>query len=68
MWAPIPKAYTLTRVSMAGELHGLSDISRGLDLRLKPFLVGGVRDVQTPARPTRPPTRIRDIGLDAVTA
>ena len=26
-WAPIPKAYTLTRVSMAGELHGLSEIS-----------------------------------------
>ena len=37
LWSPIPKAYTLTRVSMAGELHGLSEISRGLDLRLKPF-------------------------------
>jgi hypothetical protein len=64
LWAPIPKAYTLTRVSMAGELQGLAGISRGLDLRLKPFMVGGMRNVQTSptARDTDP---IRDIGLDA---
>ena len=64
LWAPIPKAYTLTRVSMAGELHGLSDISRGLDLRLKPFMVAGVRDVQS-SRTLRDTDPIRDIGLDA---
>ena len=64
LWAPIPKAYTLTRVSMAGELHGLSDISRGLDLRLKPFMVAGVRDVQS-SRTSRDTDPIRDIGLDA---
>jgi hypothetical protein len=64
LWAPIPKAYSLTRVSMAGELHGLSDISRGLDLRLKPFLVGGVHNLHT--SPTNKSTdAIRDIGLDA---
>ncbi len=64
LWAPIPKAYTLTRVSMAGELHGLSEISRGLDLRLKPFFVGGVRDVRA-TRSSRTTDAIRDIGLDA---
>ena len=64
LWAPIPKAYTLTRVSMAGELHGLSAISRGLDLRLKPFTVAGVRDVQA-SRTAHDTDPIRDIGLDA---
>jgi len=64
LWSPIPKAYTLTRVSMAGEMQGLSGISRGLDLRLKPFLVGGVHDVQT-SRNSRATDPIRDIGLDA---
>ena len=63
-WSPIPKAYTLTRVSMAGEMQGLSGISRGLDLRLKPFMVGGVHDVQT-SRDSRATDPIRDIGLDA---
>ena len=64
VWAPIPKAYTLTRVSMAGEMRGLQGVSRGLDLRLKPFLVGGVRDVQT-TRTNGTTDAIRDIGLDA---
>ncbi|MFP5379477.1 MAG: DUF5916 domain-containing protein [Vicinamibacteria bacterium] len=63
-WSPIPKAYTLTRVSLAGELQGLSGISRGLDLRLKPFLVGGVRDIR-PAPGVRTTDGLRDIGLDA---
>ena len=40
-WAPIPKAYSLTRVSLAGELRGLNGLSRGLDLKLKPFVVTG---------------------------
>ena len=64
VWSPIPKAYTLTRVSMAGEMRGLQGVSRGLDLRLKPFLVGGVRDVQT-SRTNGTTDAIRDIGLDA---
>ena len=64
MWSPIPKAYTLTRVSLAGELHGLSGVSRGLDLRLKPFMVGGVHDLRS-SETTRATDAIRDIGLDA---
>ncbi len=42
-WAPIPKAYSLTRVSLAGSLQGLQSLNRGLDLRIKPFAVGGGR-------------------------
>src|SRR5690349_8874311 len=64
VWAPLPKAYTLTRVSMAGELRGLTDLSRGLDLRLKPFFVGGGHNVQSSE--TRKTTDgIHDVGLDA---
>jgi hypothetical protein len=44
-WAPIPKAYGLTRVSLAGSLVDLQSLSRGLDLRIKPFVVGGGRRV-----------------------
>ena len=63
-WAPIPKAYSLTRVSLAGELTGLDALNRGLDLKLKPFLLAGVR--QTVASPVRSTTRWpRDVGLDA---
>jgi hypothetical protein len=63
-WSPIPKAYALTRVSLAGELTGLRGLSRGLDLKLKPFLLAGVRKTATgpSASTTRWP---RDVGLDA---
>lgn len=64
LWAPIPKAYSLTRVSLAGELRGLTGISRGLDLRLKPFLVGGVHNLQASAT-NKTTEGIKDIGLDA---
>ena len=48
-WAPIPKAYTLTRVSMAGALVGLQSLSHGMDLKLKPYVVSGVRDTNVTA-------------------
>lgn len=64
VWAPIPKAYTLTRVSLAGELRGLSGISRGLDLRLKPFVVGGAHNVRASAA-SKTTDSIHDVGLDA---
>ena len=44
-WAPIPKAYTLTRVSMAGSLNGLESLERGLDLRITPFVTSGASSV-----------------------
>src|SRR6185436_13712239 len=36
-WAPIPRFYELTRVSMAGTLEGLRGVRPGNDLRLKPY-------------------------------
>jgi uncharacterized protein DUF5916/cellulose/xylan binding protein with CBM9 domain len=42
MWAPIPRRYDLTRLSLAGSLQGLEEIHRGRNLRVKPFVVGEV--------------------------
>ncbi len=42
-WAPIPKPYGLTQVSLAGIITGMTDLNRGLDLRLKPYVIGGGR-------------------------
>ena len=62
-WAPIPKAYTLTRVSMAGAIVGLQSLSHGLDLKVKPYIVSGVHDVQ--AASGRTTSVLRDVGVDA---
>ncbi|MGI9627555.1 MAG: DUF5916 domain-containing protein [Longimicrobiales bacterium] len=44
-WAPVPQAYTVTRVSRAGSLGGLQNLNRGLDLRVTPFVTGGASRV-----------------------
>lgn len=44
-WAPIPRAYALTRLSLAGDLVGLPGGARARDLRLTPYVLGrNVRD------------------------
>ena len=45
-WAPIPRAFNLTRVSLAGTLSGLSNLSRGMDLRLTPYVLAGGEQVR----------------------
>ncbi len=62
-WAPIPKAYTLTRVSLAGSLRGMQSLERGLDLKLKPYVLGGVRADRMHAGASGTST-LRDAGLD----
>jgi uncharacterized protein DUF5916/cellulose/xylan binding protein with CBM9 domain len=62
-WAPIPKAYTLTRVSLAGSLVGLQSLSHGMDLKLKPYVVGGGRANRLTPGATN--TFLRDVGADA---
>jgi hypothetical protein len=62
-WAPIPKAYTLTRVSMAGALVGLQSLSHGMDLKLKPYVVSGVRDTNV-AADRRDTEFLRNVGAD----
>lgn len=62
-WAPIPKAYSLYRVSLAGTLTGLGALDHGLDLKVKPFLLSGVRDSELTAGNART-HRVGDVGLD----
>ena len=61
-WAPIPKAYGLTRVSMAGSLDDLQSLSRGSGLRIKPFAVGGARRVTSEG--IADDTFQREVGVD----
>jgi hypothetical protein len=61
-WAPIPKPYGLTQVSLAGTLYGLQNLNRGLDLRIKPFVVAGGRRDRIGADVER--NMLRDVGLD----
>jgi len=42
-WAPIPREFGLTRVSLAGSLRDLEQLDRGLDLRVKPYVTSGGR-------------------------
>ncbi len=37
-WSPIPRSYTLSRVSLAGDLSGLAATRSGRDLRVKPYV------------------------------
>ncbi|MEZ5319501.1 MAG: DUF5916 domain-containing protein [Vicinamibacterales bacterium] len=47
-WSPVPRAYALSRVSLAGDLQGLGDVSPGRNIQLKPYaLARSVRDVGT---------------------
>jgi hypothetical protein len=52
-WSPIPRAFELTRLSLAGDLYGLPRASGGRDLRVKPYVMGaevratGVQDYET---------------------
>ncbi len=39
-WSPVPRAYNLARVSLAGNLTGLPSSSSGRDLRIKPYVAG----------------------------
>lgn len=63
-WAPIPRAYALTRVSLAGELRGLKNLNLGWDLKLKPFVVAGPRRRELSATNTST-SWAKDVGLDA---
>ena len=61
-WAPIPKAYSLTKVSLAGALEGMSDLNRGSDLRVTPFVTGGAARIKDAG--TTEDDFQRDFGLD----
>jgi hypothetical protein len=37
-WSPVPRRYEITRLSLAGEMRGMEGITRGRNLRLKPYV------------------------------
>ena len=61
-WSPIPKPYSITRVSQAGTLDNLSSLNRGRDLRFTPFVTGGASQIRS-AGVTDDAVQ-RDIGMD----
>ena len=61
-WAPVPKAYSLTRVSLAGTLSGLSQLTRGMDLRITPYALAGGR--QDRAAADLDGSGFNDVGVD----
>jgi len=59
-WSPVPRAYALTRLSLAGDLYGLPRAAGGRDLRVKPYVMGAeVRGTGETAYESR-----REAGLD----
>ena len=62
-WAPLPRQYNLYRVSMAGQLVGLS-VPTGFtrNLQLTPYVVGEL--VTRDSLPDRPPLALGDVGGD----
>ena len=62
-WAPLPRQYNLYRVSMAGQLAGVTaPIGFTGNLQLTPFLTGEV--VTRDATPDRVPLALGDFGAD----
>ena len=42
LWAPVPRIYTVQRVSLAGTLEGLEGIEPGSNIKIKPYLVSSL--------------------------
>ena len=61
-WAPISKEYSLTRVSQAGTMTGITSVSRGTDLRITPYLLTGANQDRVSTRLDG--SGFGDLGLD----
>ncbi len=64
-WSPVPRAFNMNRVSLAGNLAGLKTGSSGRDLRVKPYVAATtVRNLGTTSRPNPAFARNADVGVD----
>ena len=51
IWTPLPlRVTTITRVSWAGRLTGLSELRHGRNLKIKPFVIGSADQTGVPQR------------------
>lgn len=68
-WAPIPRQFDVTRLSLAGILVGMQRVARPKNMQVKPFMRGDVG--QFPAGPVNDPfgshntSTAGEVGLDA---
>jgi hypothetical protein len=63
LWTGYALNQGLARMSNAGRVEGLTGISQGLGLDLKPYVVGSVSSAPGQGQPSRDPTG--DVGVDA---
>ncbi|MFN7981692.1 MAG: DUF5916 domain-containing protein [Vicinamibacterales bacterium] len=61
-WSPIPKPYNLMQVSLAGTLTGMTELNRGLDLRIKPYVTAGAKYDRVGS--TSGTDSLKDVGAD----
>ena len=62
-WAPISKEYSLTRVSLAGTMAGITGVDQGMDLRVTPYVLSGGRQDRAVGG-SLDGSGFRDVGLD----
>ncbi|MCC6317453.1 MAG: carbohydrate binding family 9 domain-containing protein [Gemmatimonadaceae bacterium] len=68
-WSPVPRAYNMNRVSLAGTLTGLQTGSAGRDLRVKPYIADNtVRALGTASAPRPRVVNTMDVGVDVKAA
>ena len=51
-WAPVPRQFNATRLSLSGLLAGLDNVERPRNLQVKPFALGDVGQFPSGAEPT----------------
>ena len=61
-WSPIPKPFSIMQVSLAGTVTGMTDLNRGLDLRIKPYMTAGTRYDRVDA--VSATNALKDVGAD----
>ena len=61
-WTGWSRDFPFLQVSQAGHLTGVDRLETGLKLRVKPYLLGGVRQARNPATDTV--DRLTDVGLE----
>jgi Domain of unknown function (DUF5916)/Carbohydrate family 9 binding domain-like len=63
-WTGWSRDFPFLQVSQAGHLTGVDRLETGLKLRVKPYLLGGVRNTRNPT--TDGVDRLTDVGLETV--
>jgi hypothetical protein len=61
LWAPVPRIYTIQRVSLAGSLEGLEGIEPGANIKIKPYSLGSFAQNRAANTPNK---YDGDVGLD----